>query len=235
MLPTVKSSPRSHLLAWVVGGVVLALFVGGVVLLWQSGQSEEDDGQIDFTLASLDGEAVRLSDFRGQVVLVNFWASWCPPCRAEMPALNRLYTEHAADGLVVLAVNTGEDFHTASQFIQANGFTLPVALDPDQTISNLLNVRGLPTSLFIQRDGTIARTWPGRITLEQAEAILAPLLAQSTTQSAAPHTRSWYVVGIQSVNANETTATAAPSKKGIAGSKVCHIHPPAMGMATAAT
>ena len=132
----------------------------------------------DFTLPDPDGRQKSLSDWRGQPVLLNFWATWCGPCEVEMPALQAAYNEHQADGLVVLAVNTGEDFHTASQFIQANGFTLPVALDPDQTISNLLNVRGLPTSLFIQRDGTIARTWPGRITLEQAEAILAPLLDQ---------------------------------------------------------
>lgn len=111
----------------------------------------------DFTLPTLDGETVTLSGLRGRVVLLNIWASWCPPCRAEMPAMQRVWEEYQARGLVVLAVNsTIQDTPADAQtFVSENGLTFPVLLDTGGEVTRLYRVSSLPTSFFIRADGTI--------------------------------------------------------------------------------
>ena len=111
----------------------------------------------DFTLDTLIGESTTLSDLRGQVVLLNFWASWCPPCRGEMPAMQRVYDDYAARGLVILAVNaTNQDsVEAARQFIEENNLTFPVLLDKNGDVNVQYQVRSLPTSFFIGADGII--------------------------------------------------------------------------------
>ena len=111
----------------------------------------------DFTLDSLDGGQTTLSDLRGQIVLVNLWASWCLPCRAEMPAIERVYRSYKDLGLEVLAVNaTNQDsVDAAMAFIQERGLTFPVLLDRTGSTSAAYNLRGLPSSFFIDRQGVI--------------------------------------------------------------------------------
>ncbi len=111
----------------------------------------------DFTLNALDGEKMTLSDLRGKVVLVNLWASWCPPCRAEMPALDAVYRKYRDTGFVVLAVNTTyQDTEAdARAFVQRLGLTFPILLDRDGTTSQRYKLQGLPTSFFVGRDGII--------------------------------------------------------------------------------
>lgn len=111
----------------------------------------------DFTLDTLDGGEVSLSDLRGQIVLVNFWASWCPPCRAEMPAIERVYRSYKDLGLQVLAVNTTnqDEVGAASAFVQELGLTFPIPLDRTGSVSASYNLRGLPSSYFIDRQGVI--------------------------------------------------------------------------------
>ena len=111
----------------------------------------------DFTLDTLDGGEVSLSDLRDQVVLVNFWASWCPPCRAEMPAIERVYRSYKDLGLQVLAVNTTnqDDVNAASAFVQDLALTFTVPLDRTGSVSASYNLRGLPSSYFIDRQGVI--------------------------------------------------------------------------------
>jgi cytochrome c biogenesis protein CcmG, thiol:disulfide interchange protein DsbE len=117
----------------------------------------------DFTLSLLDGRSVRLSDLRGQVVVVNFWASWCAPCWAEMPALQAFQDEAGARGAVVLAVNsTVQDREQAARdFASELSLTLPIALDPEGEATAAYQVRALPTTFFVDGEGVIRRVVVG--------------------------------------------------------------------------
>jgi len=111
----------------------------------------------DFTLQTLEGETITLSELRGQAVLVNLWATWCPPCRAEMPAMQKMYEEYKEQGFVVLAVNmTYQDTPSAIlPFTQEYGLTFPVLLDETDNVGDHYELRSLPSSFFIDRDGII--------------------------------------------------------------------------------
>ena len=117
----------------------------------------------DFTLDTIDGGQITLSDLRGQVVIVNLWASWCPPCRAEMPAIDSVYQANKANGLEVLAVNvTNQDSAAAaSAFAQEFGLTFPILLDRDGAVSRRYLLQALPTTYFIDRKGVIRAVVPG--------------------------------------------------------------------------
>jgi peroxiredoxin len=111
----------------------------------------------DFTLQTTTGETVRLSDLRGQAVLVNLWATWCPPCRAEMPAIQKMYDEYKDQGFIVLALDmTWQDDPAAvGPFVQEYGLTFPVLLEPSGAAARLYELRSLPSSFFIDRQGVI--------------------------------------------------------------------------------
>lgn len=128
----------------------------------------------DFTLKTTDGGAISLSSLRGKVVLLNFWATWCPPCRAEMPDLEALQRHYGADHeFVVLGVNNMEGADEVAAFAQRQGITFPLLLDADGRVgAKLFGVRYLPTSLIIDRDGYIRDVWQGQIA---REAMLARL------------------------------------------------------------
>jgi peroxiredoxin len=130
----------------------------------------------DFTLNNLAGNAVRLADYKGQVVIVNAWATWCPPCRAEMPALGEFYRAHQAEGFQLLAVNAGENRPSVASFITQMGFTFPVLLDPGEATLNALGMRGLPTSYVIGRDEVVKNVHIGEFTTKALEAEVTPLL-----------------------------------------------------------
>ncbi len=110
----------------------------------------------DFTLQSLDGQAVALSDYRGQVVLLNFWATWCEPCKLEMPAFDEVQQSVGPQGLQVLAVNFDEPAAVVQAFQDELGLTFPLLLDPGAVVQRLYRVVGYPTSYWIDRDGQVA-------------------------------------------------------------------------------
>jgi peroxiredoxin len=111
----------------------------------------------DFSLQTTDGETYALSDLRGQAVLINLWATWCPPCRAEMPAIQKMYEEYQDQGLIVLAINsTVQDEASAiAPFVSEYGLTFPVLLDETGAVATAYQLRSLPSSYFIGRDGVI--------------------------------------------------------------------------------
>ena len=112
----------------------------------------------DFTLDTLDGNKVTLSELRGQIVVVNFWATWCLPCRAETPALEKSYAQYKDSGVVILGVNlTNQDVVSeVESFVQEFKLTYPILLDREGSISNTLyQIRGLPTTFFVSREGII--------------------------------------------------------------------------------
>jgi cytochrome c biogenesis protein CcmG/thiol:disulfide interchange protein DsbE len=147
-------------------GAVLAL---GAVWIWISAVpvSTTTAGEIpsprqgfaapDFTLDLLEGGDVTLSDLRGQVVVVNLWASWCPPCRAEMPAMQRLYEANQGRGLEILAVNTTyqDSMAAAREFVTEHGLTFPMPLDQSGAVARLYQLQALPTTFFIDHEGII--------------------------------------------------------------------------------
>jgi len=146
----------------------------------------------DFTLTDLFGTQVRLSDFAGRPVLINAWATWCPPCMAEMPALHDFYQRHQAEGFVLLAVNGGEEPSLVRSFIQEAGFTFPVLLDSGAARLSELGIRNFPTSILVGRDGTVRKIHTGMLTAGQLEIEIAPLLARQAVSTAAiPESAAW--------------------------------------------
>ena len=129
----------------------------------------------DFALSDLSGRPVQLSTLKGQVVLVNFWATWCIPCRAEMPAIQQAYNARKGQGFTVLAVNLSEPKPDVQSYVTSLGLSFPVLLDARDAISNLYRVRGYPTSFFIDRSGTVAIENVGMMTDAQLADNLAKL------------------------------------------------------------
>ena len=137
------------------------------------------DQAYNFALRDLDGRAVTLSDFEGQPVLVNFWATWCPPCRLEMPEFQRAFEAHQDDGLVILAINERESADDVRAFFYDDmGFTYTPLLDSDGDVGAAYGAVGLPASFFVAPDGTINAVHRGLLTEEQLDSYLAELLPQ---------------------------------------------------------
>lgn len=130
----------------------------------------------DFELPNLAGDSTALSDFAGQVVLINLWATWCPPCRAEMPTLDAYYQANKDKGFVVLAVNSEESIATAREFIEANGFSFPVVVDQHGSLYEDYHIPGLPTSFVVDRDGMVRAIHTGALTERQVAALVEPFL-----------------------------------------------------------
>lgn len=109
----------------------------------------------DFTLRSVSGPNFRLQEQRGRVVLINFWATWCGPCRQEMPHLNRLYDKYRAAGFVLLGVNVDDDARNAAEVALKLGVKFPVLLDTDKAVSHLYDLKTMPSTVLIDRDGRV--------------------------------------------------------------------------------
>jgi cytochrome c biogenesis protein CcmG/thiol:disulfide interchange protein DsbE len=133
----------------------------------------------DFSLQTPDGETVALSDLRGQVVLINFWATWCGPCRAEMPAIQHVYDEYANQGFTVLAINIQEGEGQVAPFVDQFELTFPVLLDRDGSVFTRYQGRALPTTLFIDRTGVVHEvTLGGPMAVAFIESQVADLLSE---------------------------------------------------------
>ena len=109
---------------------------------------------------SVNGETFTLSDKKGQVILLNFWATWCSNCVKEMPAIEKLYEEYG-NQVVIIGVNVGEDKSTVDAFIDTKNYTLPIAYDTESNISNLYPSAGIPYTVIIGKDGLVTETFLG--------------------------------------------------------------------------
>ena len=113
------------------------------------------DSAPDFTLKSLEGSNLRLEEYRGQVVLINFWASWCGPCRQEMPLLDRLHQRYVDTGFAVLGVNVEGEEAPARELIDKIPVTFPVLIDEGQLVSELYKLEAMPSTVVVDRDGVV--------------------------------------------------------------------------------
>ena len=145
----------------VLGGLflqreVLAPEGGDAGAVLDGGRPVEGELAPDFTLASPQGEPVSLSDFRGKTVVLNFWATWCPPCRAEMPELQHVWEERGEGrDLIVLAVDVEEGAEAVAEFVENFGLTFPVVIDADGSVADHYRLPGLPSTFFIDAQGVL--------------------------------------------------------------------------------
>ena len=166
----------------IIGGLGTLIWMGAqsnekpTTVFAEQAQAQQGGTAVNFELDSLTGDPVALDDYKGDVIVMNFWATWCPPCRAEMPGLNRFYETHRDDGVVILAINAQESVETVRPFIDANGFTFPVLLDLHGQVAQQYSTRSFPTTFIIDREGTIQHVQTGEISEKELDAIVLPLL-----------------------------------------------------------
>ncbi len=120
----------------------------------------------NFSLSELNGEEINLQEFSGKPVLINFWATWCIPCREEMPLIEKYYKDYYPN-LVVLGVNVGEKPEIVRAFVDELGLTFPILMDQGNKISSLYKVLGFPTTIFIDEDGVLMYQYTGLLTEDQ--------------------------------------------------------------------
>lgn len=176
----------------VIGGLIVGLGLG-IILLFGflkpegiSGMSDLTQGMEslpvpsldapapDFELTSLSGEPIQLSDYRGQTVLLNFWATWCGPCRLEMPAFQNRADQFDGE-LAIVAVNNAEDPTNVQAFVDELGLSFDILLDPGADVQRLYQVRGYPTSFLIDPEGVIREQKIGLLTEEELDGYLGEL------------------------------------------------------------
>ncbi len=138
-----------------VRGAVLAAMALGMLATGGAQAVAVKENAPDFTLKTLTGNNLRLEEYRGQVVLLNFWASWCGPCRQEMPILDRLHQRYEDTGFAVLGVNVEGKAEPAQDIVDKTKVTFPVLIDQAQATSKLYNLQAMPSTVVIDRDGVI--------------------------------------------------------------------------------
>lgn len=169
-----RQTSNAYVLLFIAGGLLVVAAIG-LLLVNQSPSPSLEPAKIgqslgDFSLSNLDGDTVRLSDYAGQVVLINAWATWCPPCVAEMPDLQAYYQAHREEQFVILGINAGDSLSTAAAFASQNEITFPILLDPNVELLTSLGIHSFPTSILIGADGVVRSIHIGMFTAEELEA-----------------------------------------------------------------
>ena len=156
---------RTYIRVAILGVLLLAL----VFALYSSFVKDPNEVKAgneapNFSLPQLNGQAIKLSDLRGKAVVLNFWGTWCEPCKAEMPALQKKYDELKANGLVVVGVNIGETPVAVQSFVKQYKVSFPILLDRQMEITKMYRIGQIPTTYFIDRDGEIEEVFIGQMT-----------------------------------------------------------------------
>lgn len=147
----------------------LILMTSLLLTCWSAIGSDMKVQAPDFTLKSASGENLRLSEQRGKVILLNFWASWCGPCRQEMPILNRLHNQYADLGFMVIGLNVDMKTDKAMDYLKQTPVDFPVLFDPDSQVSELYRVSAMPSTALIDRDGQVRFIHAGYKAGDEAE------------------------------------------------------------------
>jgi peroxiredoxin len=130
------------------------------------------------TLNDLDGRSISLTDYTKQIVLVNNWATWCPPCKSEMPTMQDYYKEHVNEGFILVGIEAGDTKEQVASFVKEHAITFPILLDPNNISLIAFHNESLPSSYVIDRSGTVVLAWTGPISHAMLEKYLTPLLEQ---------------------------------------------------------
>ena len=132
----------------------------------------------EIVLNSLQGEKVAIADYNPQIVMINNWATWCPPCKAEMPTLLKYYKEHNEQGFVLVGINAGDPKGDVAKFVDDYNLTFPILLDPNNKSLIAFHNDSLPSSYVIDRNGNVVLAWTGPISKSMLEKYVTPLLEQ---------------------------------------------------------
>ncbi len=152
------------------------------VLLWPNQSTAAGTGipigqaAPDFELQTVDGQVYRLSDLKGKPVMLNFFATWCPPCRAEMPLLEETYKEYKDQGFVIVAINLNEADVAITSFQQKLGLTFPIVVDKSDAVSRAYDIVPLPTSYFVDKNGIVQGLYKGEIRKPQLLELIKKIL-----------------------------------------------------------
>ena len=166
----------------VVIGVAAWLLLPGIIAGGQTGltaiPAQVNYPAPDLSLTDLQGNPVSLSDYRGQTVLVNNWATWCPPCKEEMPALQAYFKAHLDSNFTIIAIEAGEPVAEIANFVRQYKLTFPVWTDPTLKATVAFRNPGLPSSYVIDAQGRVRLAWAGAISREALEKYVTPLLEE---------------------------------------------------------
>ena len=132
----------------------------------------------DLTLNDLDGNPRSLSDYLGQVALVNMWATWCPPCVEELPTLNSFYNDYAVEGFVIIGIDDGEELGVVKDYVAQQGLIFPIWVDPSYLSERAFNTMNLPSSFLIDRQGQVRLQWVGAISRAMLEKYVLPIIEE---------------------------------------------------------
>lgn len=173
---------------FLIGGGLLVIGIAALMLLPKTsppvpnpddvgtGPAMVDFPAPDLQLQDLDGQPTSLADYRGQVVLVNNWATWCPPCRQEMPILEAFYADHHQQGFTIVAIDAGDPSEVVKEFVDNFGMSFPVWIDPTSQALNRFRNNYLPSSYLIDEAGQVIMVWSGAVTRASLEENITPLL-----------------------------------------------------------
>jgi cytochrome c biogenesis protein CcmG/thiol:disulfide interchange protein DsbE len=181
-------SSRKKALPFLLFGLGLTLIAASAYFILQDVSSPTDFSTVpvkvnfnspELTLTDTEGASHSLADYRGQVVLVNLWATWCPPCKEEMPTLQSFYNKHKDQGFTVIAINDGDPTKDVLQFAKDYRLSFPVWLDPTYSATErAFKTLNLPTSFVIDRKGVVQLQWMGGISRAMLDQYVTPLLTE---------------------------------------------------------
>jgi len=163
----------------IIRGVILLVLACAIIYtIYNSATKDEvkvladGDKAPDFELVDLEGNTHRLSDYKGQGVFLNFWGTWCEPCKKEMPAMERQYQQFKDKGVQVLAVNIAQSNFEVQKFVDEYDLTFPVVIDKTKSVMQAYNVGQLPASFLVSPDGKVKRIPPGELSEEQIQSLM---------------------------------------------------------------
>jgi thiol-disulfide isomerase/thioredoxin len=169
-------------LALIVIAIIAWLALPRVALVTPAGDDdcapalEADGPAAELALEQLSGGQLTIQDLAGDVLLLNTWATWCPPCRKELPALEAVYRRYRQQGLIVLGVNIGESREIVERFVTRSGLTFPILLDPDEASLPAFGTISLPSSFLIDRQGNVRARWIGATCERELDEAILPVL-----------------------------------------------------------
>jgi peroxiredoxin len=184
-------TPFQRILAFIVIGIgLIAVGVAALALLTMRQSQAERTTTTSvvpakanypapvLTLDDLDGNSRSLADYRGQVVLVNLWAVWCPPCREEMPTLEAFYGDHTQSGFVIIGIDDGDPLENVNSFVEDYGLTFPIWMDPQYLTEKTFDTMNLPSSYVIDRQGYVRLQWVGAISRAMLDTYVVPIIEE---------------------------------------------------------